>query len=157
MYFRLDSIWKDTFILLFNNKETKLHPMWEQFKNGILSNHDIQTVVESNDGLFKNEVKNKLSDLTTNINSCQDLLEELRKDSSLFTDEFWKILLILLRDRETRSIDKDKTLPIVEGGQVKFMTSEELEEKFMEDYPHLLASQISIPDQLMHEDQMRIR
>ena len=66
------------------------------------------------------------------------------------------MLFLLLRDRESQDIKKDKTITIVEGGQVRSMNIEALEEKFMEDYPQLLTCQASVPDQLIHEDQIRV-
>ena len=155
---RLDSVWKDNFIkYLFNNKEeeTNLFPMWRQFVNGILSNQDIKAVVENSDGLFQCEVKDNLIDLAKKTNNCADFLDELGKDSSFFRDDDWKILLILLRDRESKIIDKEKTIRIMEGGHERSMNIEELQEKFMEDYPYLLTTQSTFPDQLLHNDQER--
>ena len=54
----------------------------------------------------------------------------------------------------TPLIDQNKTVAILEGGQLRHFTVEELEDKFMEANMDLFISQTSVPSELIHIDQI---
>ena len=73
---------------------------------------------------------------------------------STFQDDFWHLMFTAIRDRESNPIGNDKKVPILEGGQIKDFTMADIEEKFASENPKLLTSQLCVPDQMIHDDQL---
>ena len=74
------------------------------------------------------------------------------KESPLLGNRFWRLLFTAIRDKECKPIGSDKKMPILEGGHVRLMTMEDIEDKFFSENPNMLTSFINVPDQMIHED-----
>ena len=147
-------IWRNIFFKLFYNRETNddLPTMWIQFKAETLLPKDVKKVFDEKQ-LFKDGVVTKFNELFARGGDCRDLLERM-KDEPLFDDEEWRIIVVTLRDRESKPLDENLTIPIVEGGQTRNMTNGDIEDMFMQEDPGLdvLTCQRSIPEELVHKD-----
>ena len=73
-------------------------------------------------------------------------------NESMFDNEVWKRIIFFIRDRESRPLDKKKTIAVTEGGRVRQMNNSDLEEKLLADMPDLLISQTCIPEHLVNDD-----
>ena len=71
-----------------------------------------------------------------------------------FSEKVWKTLTLVIGDKETKRIDHNKTVAIIEGGQLRHFTVEDLEDKFLEENQDIFISQISVPSELIHIDQI---
>ena len=136
---------------LVNNgdDEETVQPMWCQFMPGRLEKKHIQEVFQKHAQLFTEDIITIYADIDAQTTSCNDLFQSMK---TAFSDEVWKILTLVIRDKETTVIDHNKTVEILEGGQSRYFTVKDLEDKFMEDYPDLFTSQISVPSELIHND-----
>ena len=153
-YSRMDEahgFWKKLFFLLHNNSQpdSDLPYMWAQFKANNLQKSDITTALENVGDQLRDEVRSRLeSILSDETANCLDLM----KNCPQFEDDFWCLLFSAIRDRESTPISSDKKVPILEGGQLRFMTVEEIERKFESEQPDILTSRTCIPDQMIHDD-----
>ena len=147
-------IWRDIFFSRFNNQEPNadLPAMWTQFKADTLLPEDIKKVFDT-EHLFKEDVANKFKELFDQATDCRELLERMKAEP-LFEDEEWRIIVVTLRDRESKPLDENLTIPIVEGGQTRNMTNRDIEDMFLQDDPeyNILTCQRSIPEELVHKD-----
>ena len=132
--------------------------MWSQFKEEHLSIGDIEGAIQSIKDCFLENVEDNFDILRTMDNMCSegcssgDSLLTMMKNSPHLGDVFWRLLFAVIRDRKSNLIDRDKTVPILEGGQTKLMTMKDIEEKFSKENSHILKTCISVPDQMIHED-----
>ena len=139
---------------LFNNREPNedLPAMWIQFKADTMLLEDVKKVFDEKQ-LFKDVVVNKFNELICQAGDCRELFEKMKAEP-LFDDEEWRIIVVTLRDRESKPLDENLTIPIVEGGQTRNMTNRDIEEMFMQEEPQfdILTCQRSIPEELVHKD-----
>ena len=99
-----------------------------------------------------NEVVEKLGDLSIGGTVSEaSILANMRK-CLLIDDDFWRMLFTAIRDREVDEISEEKRIPILAGGQTKYMSMTDIEQKFISENLDLLTAQRSIPDQMIHED-----
>ena len=147
-------IWKTLFFRLVNNKESDddLPSMWTQFKGNQLKTSDIKAAIQSIKDLLEDNVKDRLDSLLGGEDTNEVRILDSMKGCSLLGDDFWRLLFTAIRDRESHPIGNDMTVRILEGGQTKHMTIEEIEEKFFSENPDILKSFTSVPDQMIHED-----
>ena len=131
--------------------EETLQPMWRQFKHGRLEKKHIQEVFQNHADLFTEDIAVIFAGIDAQTTTCNELLQAMK---TAFSDDVWKALTLVIRDKETKLIDHNKTVAILEGGQVKHFTVEQLEGKFIETNKDLLTSQISVPSELVHNDQI---
>lgn len=147
-------IWKRLFFVLHNNKQPDddLPTMWTLFKAGNLQDDDLETAIKSIRHLLPDNVREKLKSLCgANKTGAANLLYSMQADSSL-KDDFWYLLFRAFRDTGCSPIDDSLKICIQEGGQMKQMTMQELEDKFVSENRDNLRSQTSVPDQMIHED-----
>ena len=147
-------IWKRLFFLVVNNEESDddLPSMWTQFKRKQLNTSDIEAAIRSIKDQLEENVKVKLESLLGEEGITGARILDSMKGCFLLGDDFWRLLFTAIRDRESHPIGNDMTVPILEGGQTKHMTIEEIEEKFFSENPNILKSFTSVPDQMIHED-----
>ena len=135
-----EGTWKKLFYILFNNKESdeNLPNMWAQFKKGRLHKSDIRIAIEDITDLNKeakkkifdgNELENKVIESLWNL-SLRETAEETCFISSMMEcffldDNFWRLLFTHIRDRVVEGISEETTIPILEGGQTRLMSSNE--------------------------------
>ena len=90
--------------------------------------------------------------------TCENWVQEIGLDSrtnlrdfwesmSLLSETFWYLMFTAIRDRNTKPVDKSKVLRLISDGQEKYMTMEDIEEKFASDNPDILTSYTCVPDQ----------
>ena len=136
-------IWKRLFFVLHNNKQPDddLPTMWTPFKAGNLQDSDLKAAIESIDSLLQDNVRERLNSLcSANKTKKANLLYSMKEDS-LLNDNFWYQLFRAVRDRGCSPIDDTMKICILEGGQMKQMTMEELEDKFVSENRDNLKSQ----------------
>ena len=124
-------IWKRLFFVLHNNKQPDddLPTMWTPFKAGNLQDSDLETAIESINHLLTDNVRKKLKSMcSANKTDKSNLLYSMEKDS-LLKDDFWHLLFRAFRDKGCSPIDDNMKICILEGGQMKQMTMQELEDK----------------------------
>ena len=99
-----------------------------------------------------NKVKESMCDLSIS-ETCGEasILDALRECSQL-DDDFWRLLFTAIRDKEAVKISEEIRIPILEGGQTKYMTLTDIEQKFISENPGILTAKRSVPDQMIHED-----
>ena len=131
------------------NCDENLQPMWQQFKN--LQSEDIDGIFINNSELLGDEVVNKFKEVSANKVDRDSLLQAMTACET-FGDDVWRNLLLIIRDRESKELDKTKTVAVVRGGRVHHMTVEDLEDDLMEENPNLMMAQTSIPAELIHDD-----
>ena len=148
-------IWKSLFFLLANNSQPddELPDMWAQFKKEHFQKLDLGEALESIKDKISESTRKELNKLhnEATTNSKVSLLG-LMKESRVLGDSFWRLLFTGIRDRKSSPIDRNKTVPVLEGGHTRFMTMEDIEKKFSSENPHILTSFESVPDQMIHED-----
>ena len=143
-------VWQKIFFKLFDNGDNCAdNSMWEQFKAKNLSKEDIAKSFTNQ--AFDNftNAKAKLSELSARASNSSELVEEMKKEP-VFEDEVWKKLIFVIRDRESRPLDSNKTICIKVGGHVMHMNNEDLEEKLTEEMPDLMISQTCVPELLVY-------
>ena len=145
---RYTTVWQNIFLKLYNNEEE--HEGWKQFKAENLSKENILESFEDKTFERFNTAKAKLLELSSRASNSTELVAEMKKEP-LFEDEIWRKLLFVIRDRESRPLDNNKTVRVMTGGIVRHMTNEDLEEKLMTDMPDLMMSQTCIPEHLVHD------
>ena len=144
------NLWKTIFFTLNNNQlDRDVLPMWKQFKGGNLEVRDITEVFMHHN--FTDKVKVKFKEMEARNIKSRDLLEEMKREP-IFGEEEWKSLVIRLRDRESKTLNTDGSVLIVEGGHSKFFTIKNLEDKFANENPDYQHTQTSIPENLVHDD-----
>ena len=74
------------------------------------------------------------------------------EDCDHLSDDFWRLLFAEVRDTECHPISRDKTTLISEGGQEKYLTMLDIEEKFSNENPDILTACKKVPDQMIHDD-----
>ena len=147
-------LWKRLFFLLFNNQEPddQLPLMWAQFKTEQLNRSELEAAIQSFQDQLGNNVKKELETLLSEKDTSVAHLLDLMQRCSLLEDDFWCLLFTAIRDRTSHLIGVEKTMPILEAGQTKFMTMKDIEEKFFSENPNILRSFTCVPDQMIHED-----
>ena len=110
-------MWQDVFMDLVNNGEDEEteQPMWRQFMPGRLEKKHIQEVFQKHAQLFTEDDRTKFAAINAQTTSCSDLLQSMK---TAFSDKVWKTLTLAIRDKETMVIDHNKTVAILEGGQL---------------------------------------
>ena len=113
--------------------------MWAQFKKGHLQKSDIRKAIEDikdnlNEDLREkifdgNELANKVIERLWNL-SLRETAEETCFISSMMEcffldDNFWRLLFTHIRDRVVEGISEETTIPILERGQTRLMSSNE--------------------------------
>ena len=143
--------WKKLFFVLWNNKESKenVPRMWKQFMKDELKSDEIKSILFNEE--LEEIVKHKFDELSSKNPNCEDLIRALGEDA-LFEDDFWYKLVKGIRDREVRPINRSAKVTIIQGGQEKQITMEDLENLFEAEEPDMMTSQICVPDQLIHDD-----
>ena len=126
-------IWKRLFFVLHNNKQPddELPTMWIPFKAGNLQDGDLETAIESISHLLQENVREKLKSLCSAKKTGKTNLLYSMEADSLLKDDFWYLLFRAFRDRGCSPIDDNLKISILEGGQMKQMTMEELEDIFV--------------------------
>ena len=144
------NLWRTIFFNLNNNQiDRDVLPMWEQFKGGNLEVGDIKEVFMQHN--FTDKVKVKFKEMEARNTKSRDLLEEMKREP-IFGEEEWERLVVCLRDRESKPLNKDESVLIIEGGHSKFLTMKDLEDKFANENPDYQHTQTSIPENLVHDD-----
>ena len=147
--------WQSLFFLLFNNHapDDGLLDMWAQFKKGCLQRSDIEAAIESVKGDIQENEREVLHRICSdeNASDAARLLCKMKECAQL-KDDTWRLLFTAIRDRVSCPISRDKKVPIVMGGQARFMTLQEIEEKLIQE--DILTSHSSVPDQMIHNDLM---
>ena len=147
--------WKRLFFLLLNNQQPdgNLPNMWIQFKRENAEKPGcIKSAVDCiRDRLSENERK-AWEKLCSKVPDDEANLLRQMKDCPQLGDHFWQMLFAAIRDRGSAPIGSDKTVPILEAGQTKQMTMQDIEEKFSAENPDILKSCKSVPDHMIHED-----
>ena len=143
----MDQTWKKLFLLLFNNQlpDIDLPRMWAQFKKEHLNRSDIEKAILSVQDHVRESEREKLAKI------CSDESANFL-DSAELEDNTWRLLFTSIRDREPCPISRDTKVPIVQDGQTRLMSIQEIEEKFCSENPDILKSQTSVPDQIIHDD-----
>ena len=143
--------WKRLFFLLLNNNQPddKLPHMWAQFKGTNLQKCELDAAIENIKNTLKEPVKERLHRILSDEKvTAAKLLNSMKADSDL-EDDFWYQLFSWIRDTESHPIHEDKKVPILEGGQIKYMSMDEIEERFISENPRILTSVTSVPDQII--------
>ena len=143
----MDQTWKKLFLLLFNNQlpDIDLPRMWAQFKKEHLNRSDIELAILSVQDHVRESEREKLAKI------CSDESANFL-DSAELEDNTWRLLFTSIRDRELCPISRDIKMLIVQDGQTRLMSIQEIEEKFCSENPDILKSQTSVPDQIIHDD-----
>ena len=123
--------------------------MWQQFQN--LPSDDISGIFLNNSELFGDEAVKAFKEVSAKKLFQQSLMEAMT-DCGAFNDNVWKNLFLILRDRESKDLDRTKTVAIIRGGRVHPLTVEDLEDDFMKENPSLMTTQTCIPAELNHDD-----
>ena len=147
--------WKRRFLLLLNNAQADkdLPKMWVLFKRNNLATTELikSATVKIKDRLLKSESE-ELDRLYEDASGNEARLLTRIKDCNHLSDDFWRLLFAEVRDTECHPISRDKTTLISEGGQEKYMTMLDIEEKFSNENPDLLTACKRVPDQMIHDD-----
>ena len=107
---------------------------------------------ESSRYRIREEVLEKLCDLNLSGNCNASSVLSCLRESSYLDDNFWRLLFTAIRDSQVEEISKERKMRILEGGQTKDMSMEDIERKFISENPDLLSVQKCVPDQMIHED-----
>ena len=147
--------WKRRFLLLLNNAQAEkdLPKMWVLFKRNNLATTELikSATVKIKDRLQKSESE-ELDRLYEDASGNEARLLTRIKDCDHLSDNFWRLLFAEVRDTECHTISRDKTTLISEGGQEKYLTMLDIEEKFSNENPDLLTACKKVPDQMIHDD-----
>ena len=122
-----------------------------EFKSDHVTLEDIKDAFQENATYLSNEARGRFSQLCAQSESSSDLFDRMKGELS-FGNMEWGALARSLRDRQSSPLDKNQTLDVVEGGVMIQMTMKDLEEKFLEENPTLIASQKCVPEVLIHND-----
>ena len=147
--------WKRRFLLLLNNAtaDKDLPKMWALFKRNNLATSELikSASVKIKDRLQKSESE-ELDKLYEDASGNEARLLTRIKDCDHLSDDFWRLLFAEVRDTECHPISRDKTTLLSEGGQEKYMTMLDIEEKFSNENPDTLTACKRVPDQMIHDD-----
>ena len=148
-----DKLWQTIFHTCCTSKapDEKVSDMWTQFKEENLKREDIREIFEKNS--FASEAREAFGRVYDRTSTMAELIEELNNESRM-EDEVWKSVFMTIRDKKVKIIDPTKTIIVVEGGEEKGMNMESIEKKFEQEYHGLETSQQSIPESLIHKDQL---
>ena len=148
-----DKLWQTIFHTCFTSKapDDKVSDMWTQFKEENLKREDIREIFETNS--FASETREAFGRVYDRTSTMAELIEELSNESGM-EDEVWKSLFMTIRDKKVKIIDPTKTIIVVEGGEEKEMNMGSIDKKFEQEYHGLETSQQSIPESLIHKDQV---
>ena len=154
----MECSWKTLFLLLYKNQlpDDELPPMWAQFKNEHLQRSDIERAIESVKRHLQESEKEELDRICSDesANDAASLLDLMANCTRLHGD-IWHRLFAVIRDRKSGPIGTDTEVNILEGGQTSLTTIQlKAEEKLRFEHPGIFTSQTSIPDQMIHEDQI---
>ena len=152
-----NGIWKRPFFVLHYNKQPNidLPNIWSRFKQDNLRDSDLELAIRRISYLLKESEKEKLNSIRsayTTSTDCERSLLDFLNDDPLLKDDFWYLLFKAVRDIGCSPLDKDRQICVLEGGQTKLMSMEEVEQKFITENKDDTKSQASVPDQLIHED-----
>ena len=147
------NMWKNMFTKLFRNNDPNPNEMWSQFHISRLSKEDIINC-------FKDESKSEFSDAKAKLTEIHEGTQELdinafvnkMQDEPTFDDNTWKFILFSIRDRKSRSLDMQKTIPVIKNGHQENLNISDLEQIFLEEHPDLLITQTCVPEYLGTED-----
>ena len=145
---RLANIFEKIFYALFSNaqKDEDSSYIVNTFKEKNLEKDKILNCFTHPALLEFEKEKALLSDMSLKASSSRGLLELMKVNSSMFSDEVFKRLLFVIHDSGNTPIRSDMTVPIISGGQIKNMNLEQLEEKLIEEVPDLMTTQTCIPE-----------
>ena len=147
--------WKRRFLLLLNNAQADkdLPKMWVLFKKNNLATTELieSATFKIKDRLQKSESE-ELDRLCEDASGNEARLLTRMKDCNHLSDNFWRLLFAEVRDTECHPISRDKTTLLSEGGQEKYMTMLDIEEKFSNENPDILTACKKVPDQMIHDD-----
>ena len=127
--------------------------MWIQFKADTLLPEDVKKVFDEKQ-LFKEEIVTKFNELYDQAVDCRKLLERMKAEPQ-FDNEDWRVIVMTVRDRESKQLDKNLTIPIVEDGQIRYVTNGDIKDMFLQEDPEcdVLTCQRNLPEELVHKDQ----
>ena len=148
-----NEFWKTMFITLFNNPvpDEKLLPMWKQFKSKQLAVEDFKEAFRKGGAEFSGRAQEAFNRMCAESVSSSELLYRMKDDPS-FENKDWGVLVKQIRDRESNSLDSNRTLDVIVGGAITQMSMKDLEDNFVQENPDILVSQVCIPETLNHKD-----
>ena len=148
-----NEFWKTLFTTLFNNPvaDEKLTPMWKQFKSEHLKLEDLKEAFQNGKTDFSEKAQAAFHKIKEESSSSSEFLYKMKDDPG-FENTDWGILFKKIRDRESSSLDSNRTLEVISGGAIRSMSLRDLENNFERENPDILVSQICIPETLNHED-----
>ena len=131
-----NGIWKRLFFLLHHNKQPDidLPTIWTRFKQDNFRDSDLELAIGRISYLLKESEKEKLNSIRgahTTSTHCERSLLDFLADDPLLKDDFWYLLFKAVRDIGCSPLDKNMQICVLEGGQTKLMSMEEVEQKFI--------------------------
>ena len=148
-----NEFWKTLFTTLFNNPvaDEKLTPMWKQFKSEHLTLEDLKEAFKNGKTDFSEKAQDVFQKIKEESSSSSEFLYRIKDDPS-FENTDWGVLFKKIRDRESSSLDSNRTLEVISGGVIRSISWRDLENNFEQENPNILVSQVCVPETLIHED-----